>query len=117
MTDEELIEAWKNGELVVGEVDYDTRNRLMVALDQLDELRRTLPLLPGDIVQITESRKGLIGAFVLVEEVKTWGVQGFIHHVASFNESKRTYLRLSNNEFERVGRAVLLPKDFDANPE
>lgn len=68
-------------------------------------------LAPGDIVQITDERPGLVGALLMVEEVKTWGVQGFIHHVASFQESSRIYLRLEHNRFERIGRAVMVPAD------
>ncbi len=68
-------------------------------------------LVPGDIVQITDERPGLVGALLLVEEVKGWGVQGFIHHVASFDESTRIYLRLEHGRFERIGHAVLIPAD------
>lgn len=70
-------------------------------------------LSPGDIVQINEQeRPGLIGALLLVEEVRAWGVQGFVHHVNTFNEATRIYLRLNRNQFERVGRAVLVPSDL-----
>lgn len=69
-------------------------------------------LLPGDIVQITDERPGLLGAFLLITEVKSWGVQGFIHHVASFDESRQIYLRLEHGKFERVGRAVLVPAEI-----
>lgn len=69
-------------------------------------------LSPGDLVQITQERKGLLGAILLVTEVKTWGVQGFIHHVNSFQESSEIYLRLTHGQFERVGRAVLVPADM-----
>ena len=68
----------------------------------------------GDIVQVTDERPGLLGALLMVEEVKAWGVQGYIHHVASFEESARIYLRLEHHRFERVGRAVLIPADFDS---
>lgn len=64
---------------------------------------------PGDIVQITDERPGLVGAFVLAEDVKAWGIQGFVHSVTSFDESTRIYLRLTYDQFERVGRAVLVP--------
>lgn len=70
-------------------------------------------LSPGDIVQINDQeRPGLIGALLLVEEVRAWGVQGFIHHINTFNEATRIYLRLKHDQFERVGRAVLVPADL-----
>lgn len=69
-------------------------------------------LLPGDIVQITDERPGLLGAFLLITEVKSWGAQGFVHHVASFDESRQIYLRLEHDKFERVGRAVLVPAEI-----
>ena len=72
-------------------------------------------LRPGDIVQITDSsRHGILGALLMVETVKPWGIQGFIHHVDTFDESKRLYLRLEHVQFERVGRAVLVPADVIA---
>ena len=73
-------------------------------------------LQPGDVVQITDERPGIRGALLLVEEVRTWGVQGFIHHVNTFEESSRIYLRLEHHQFERIGRAVLAPIDvMEAN--
>ncbi|MFA5608500.1 MAG: hypothetical protein WDA07_15245 [Leucobacter sp.] len=74
-------------------------------------------LRPGDIVQITDERPGLLGALLMVEEVKPWGVQGFIHHVTSFEESTRIYLRLEHGRFERIGAAVMVPADVGADDE
>lgn len=65
----------------------------------------------GDIVQITDERPGLVGALLMVEEVKAWGVQGFIHHVKSFEESQRIYLRLPYGTFELIGSAIMVPAD------
>lgn len=67
---------------------------------------------PGDIVQIVQERPGLVGALLLVEEVKPWGVQGFVHHVESFEESTRIYLRLTWEAVERIGAAVIVPGDL-----
>jgi hypothetical protein len=33
MTDDELMEAWKRGKLLVTEVDDETRTRILTALD------------------------------------------------------------------------------------
>ena len=72
----------------------------------------TTTINPGDIVQIIQERPGLVGALLLVEEVKPWGVQGFIHNVASFEESDRIYLRLTWESVERIGAAVMVPGDL-----
>lgn len=62
-------------------------------------------------MQITDERPGLLGAFLLVDEVKAWGVQGFIHSVQSFDASAQIWLRLSHGKFERVGRAAITPEE------
>ena len=68
----------------------------------------------GDVVQIVdETRKGLLGAFVLVTEVKSWGVQGFVHAVQSFDDAAQIYLRLNWEQFEKVGTAVLVSGEDD----
>lgn len=68
---------------------------------------------PGDVVQITDERIGLVGAFVMVDEVRSWGVQGFVHHIESFEEARQIWLRLEHGRFERVGRAALAPEGTD----
>lgn len=70
-------------------------------------------LSPGDVVQITDERPGLVGAFLLVDEVRSWGVQGFVHHVESFEETRQIWLRLESGKFKRVGRADLAPEGSD----
>ena len=73
----------------------------------------SLDISPGDVVQITDERRGLVGAFLLVDEVRSWGVQGFVHHVESFEEARQIWLRLEFGTFERVGRAALVPEGSD----
>lgn len=70
-----------------------------------------------DVVQITDERPGLKGAFFLVTEVRSWGAQGFIHHVASFEESHMIFLRLRWDQFEVIGRAVLVSEDQETDGE
>lgn len=66
----------------------------------------------GDVVQIVKERQGLVGAFLLVDEVKAWGVQGFVHHVNSFEEASQIWLRLNWEEIEKIGSAVMVPEGF-----
>lgn len=61
----------------------------------------------GDVVQVTNERPGLVGAFLYVEELHSWGVEGFVHQVDGFDNAQRIYLRLKTGTFERVGKAPL----------
>lgn len=67
----------------------------------------------GDVVQIVDERPGLIGAFVLVDEVKPWGVQGFVHSVTTFDESAQIWLRLTFSQITKIGHAVMVPAGFE----
>jgi hypothetical protein len=68
---------------------------------------------PGDVFQINEhhGRAGWIGAFVMVTEVKGFGIQGFVSHVKAHEEQERAYIRLKWEEIDYVGRAPLIPED------
>jgi hypothetical protein len=65
----------------------------------------------GDVVQIIEThgRNGWIGAFVMVTEVKSFGIQGFVTTIKSHEEQTQAYIRLPWNQFEYVGKATLTP--------
>jgi hypothetical protein len=71
----------------------------------------------GSVVQINEhhdpgdgSRMGWVGAFVLVTELKGWGVMGFVHHVDTHDKSANAYIRLKWEHIEFVGQATLVPQ-------
>jgi hypothetical protein len=63
----------------------------------------------GDVVQINEihGRMGWIGAFVLVTDVRDWGIVGFVHHIETHDNASRAYIRLKWDEVDYIGRAVL----------
>lgn len=65
---------------------------------------------PGDVFQINEThgRLGWIGAFVMATEVKHWGIQGFVSHVATHDRQDRAYIRLKWEEIDFVGHAPLM---------
>lgn len=67
----------------------------------------------GDVVQINEKegRGGWIGAFVIVTEVKSRGILGFVHIIETHDKYARAYIRLSFDNIEYVGRATLMPHD------
>lgn len=68
----------------------------------------------GDVVQITENYdRGFVGAFLLVEEVRRWGVIGFIAHVKDRLTQGQVHLRLKYDCVERIGKAKIVPEDFE----
>jgi hypothetical protein len=71
------------------------------------------PAQPGDVFQINEKhgRDGWVGALVMAEEIKSFGIQGFVHVVKNHNEYGRAYIRLNWEEIDFVGHAPLVPQD------
>lgn len=65
----------------------------------------------GDVVQINEThgRKGWIGAFVLVTEVKTFGIQGFVHVIETHEVAAQAFIRLNWADIDLIGAAKLVP--------
>lgn len=68
----------------------------------------------GSVVQITEAhgRAGWVGAFLMVKEVKRFGVMGFVAHIATHDEQQRAYVRLPWDHVEYIGEAPLVPQDL-----
>lgn len=69
---------------------------------------------PGAVVQIDGTLKDCFfpGCFMLVTEVKSWGVQGFISMPGSRTELPgRAYFRASWDKIEYIGQAVWVPAD------
>ncbi len=64
----------------------------------------------GDVVQINEryEKPGWIGAFVLVTELKTFGVMGFVHVIGNNQGSGRAYIILKWDVIDRIGSAALI---------
>ena len=57
-----------------------------------------------DIVQVDPSRDVFGGCMVVVTEIKTWGIQGYVQ---SAGVPGQQYIRLKTGEFEPTGgRAV-----------
>lgn len=75
-------------------------------------------LKPGSVVQITDDtpgRKGWYGAFLLVTEVKPWGVQGFVHCIQSHDVMTAAYVRLPHGKFELIGQAKLMHEEIEGS--
>lgn len=61
----------------------------------------------NDVVQIVPEHKWG-GCFLLVTEVKGWGVQGFVQ----IPMKGQAYIRIEHGEYEKIGSAVfILPED------
>lgn len=66
---------------------------------------------PGDVVQVDPGHDQWFGGCLLVvEEIKPWGVQGYVS-VPSPGGPGRAYYRCPNGQFAFVGRAVWFPED------
>ena len=61
----------------------------------------------GDIVQITGESQRWCGCFVVVTELKSFGIQGYMP-VPHVNTVGTAYVRLNKEDYERVGTAVLV---------
>ena len=60
----------------------------------------------GSIIQANENAKDWCGTVLIVDEVKEWGVQAFVHIPLGGD----AYIRLSNEEFDDLhATAVLMP--------
>lgn len=67
----------------------------------MSELRR------GSIIQANENANEWCGTVLVVDEVKTWGVQAFVHIPMQGD----AYIRLTNEQFDDLHtKAVLMPK-------
>lgn len=64
----------------------------------MDELQK------NDIVQITDENNEWFACLLIVDEVKTWGIQGYI----KIPRSGLSYYRIENGKFEKVGKAIFI---------
>jgi hypothetical protein len=55
---------------------------------------------PFEIVQVDPSKEMFGGCMVVVTEVKTWGIQGYVQ---SAGVPGQQYIRLKHEDFERTG--------------
>lgn len=62
----------------------------------------------GDIVQVTDKHDKWYSCLLVVDEVKSWGIQAYI--TIPQNGGKplgNAYYRIENGKFEKVGSAVI----------
>ena len=63
----------------------------------------------NDIIQVNENvgNGSWTGCLMIVDEVKDWGIQAYLHVPMQGD----AYLRLKHGEYEVVGKAVLVHSD------
>ncbi|MCK9543756.1 MAG: hypothetical protein M0R03_17185 [Novosphingobium sp.] len=66
----------------------------------------------GTIVQITNEQHHWFPCLIIVDEIKSWGIRGYI--TVPNNDREKTngnaFIRLNNEEFEIVGKANIVYK-------
>lgn len=63
----------------------------------------------GDIIQITDEADKWFPCILVVDEVKTWGVQAYITIPRNDGEPLgNAYYRIENGKFEKVGSASIV---------
>ena len=71
----------------------------------MEELKR------GSIIQANENARDWCGTVLIVDEVKSWGVQAFVHVPFQCD----AYIRLKSDQYDILGgQAVLMPKEAEA---
>mgnify|MGYP001577521367 CR=1 FL=1 len=72
----------------------------------------------GDVIQITNEDHHWFPCLLIIDEVKSWGVQAFV--IIPNNErntpNATAYIRLSYADFEVIGPATLAPGDTPPAP-
>lgn len=63
----------------------------------------------GDVIQANENARDWCGCLLIVTEVKTQGVQAGM----KIPYRGTTYIRLKEDQYERIGEAVLVESDED----
>lgn len=74
----------------------------------------------GDVFQINQThgpdREGWVGAFVLATEIRTWGIQGFVHVIDTHQKRSCAYIRLKWEHLDYIGPAALVPAPEPEEP-
>ena len=62
----------------------------------------------NDVIQINEKFKGTgwIGCLMIVDEVKSWGVQAYLHVPMQGD----AYLRIKHGEYDVIGKTAMVAK-------
>lgn len=76
---------------------------------------------PGDVVQITpewEVNKAFAACLVVVSEVKSWGIQGYVQALGTREEmGGQAYIRVKWEDLELVGAAYWVTQSIGEDVE
>lgn len=87
----------------------DLSNIARTEASAIEMLAEAAALLPGDIVQITNDQHHWYPCILVVSELKSFGIQGFVFMPSNDGSGTgEAYIRLRHGEFERVGAAVIM---------
>lgn len=75
----------------------------VLSKDEIEEIKERIK--ENSVVQVTDTESEYSGCLIYVEEVKNWGICGFIKV-----KSGVSYLRLKFEEIEYIGEAILIIK-------
>lgn len=62
----------------------------------------------GDIIQITDETDNWYPCLLIVDVVKSWGVQAYLTIPSNKERNGNAYYRIDNDKFEVVGAAVVV---------
>lgn len=67
------------------------------------------PVHENAVVQITDESHQWFPALLIVEELKGWGVMGYLYVVTNTQEPNgQAYIRVKTESFERIGTAIIV---------
>lgn len=70
----------------------------------------------GSIVQVTSGNLGFLGCLVVVTDVTSWGIKGYVA-IPDPGRSSVAYVRVSFENFEDTGGHVLIMEADEENEE
>ena len=65
----------------------------------------------NDVIQINErcGNRGWIGCLMIVDEVRSWGIQAYLHVPMQGD----AHLRIKHGEYDVIGKAAMVAKGDD----
>ena len=65
-----------------------------------------------DIVQITDENHHWYPCLIIIDEIKSWGIQGYLcapkDNLGNEDSVGSYFIRLKNGQFEPVGKAIVV---------
>lgn len=65
-------------------------------------------MIKGDVIQITNKDNKWYPCLLVIDEVKSWGVQAYAFMPSQDGKTQRAFYRIKNGEFENIGIAKVI---------